>query len=106
MRDLFTKCGYNCGRCQFFPPEEGGWLTPTGALKSGPWLVRMSFDKRIGGADTLVALKEYSSSLEEKYGGEVFKHFAQADMRWLKTSSNRIRREYGTKNRTGPPGIS
>ncbi len=75
-------------RCQFIPLEEGGWLTPTGALKSGPWLVRMSFDKRIGEADTLVALKEYSSLLEEKYGGEAFKHFAQADMRWLMTTHN------------------
>jgi hypothetical protein len=75
-------------RCQFIPLEEGGWLTPTGALKSGPWLVRMSFDKRIGEADTLVALKEYSSLLEEKYGGEAFKHFAQADMCWLMTTHN------------------
>jgi hypothetical protein len=70
--------------CLFVPPEEDGWLTPTGALKEADWRVEMSFRKGIGGEDTLKALKEYSLLLDKKYGEEAFKHFARAEMKMLK----------------------
>lgn len=73
--------------CRFVPLEDKGWLTPTGALRTGRWQVRMSFGEKRGGTNTLVSLIDYAQALQKKFGGDSFKHFGRADMRWLESAS-------------------
>jgi hypothetical protein len=78
-------------QAEIVPLVEGGWLTPTGALrktvgrKGKPaWLMELSFDEQAGGAGCLAALQSYARRLEEGYGKRAYRYFAQADMRSLR----------------------
>ena len=47
----------------------------------------MTFEEEIGGTDALRALKLYTEKLKEKYDRKAFKHFSDADMRILASST-------------------
>jgi hypothetical protein len=70
--------------CEHVPLAEGGWLTPTGALRRRGWCMKMSFDNDAGGASALNALQSYAARLGEEYGQRAFRYFSKADMRVLK----------------------
>jgi len=47
------------------------------------WVMKMSFEKKIGGTAALKALQTYARRLEEKYGKKAFQHFSDANMQIL-----------------------
>ena len=80
-----TLGGYGV-HCKVIPINEDRWLTPTGALRrqgardpSPPWVMKMSFDDRIGGGETLSALQAYSTALMDAYGKTAYRRFVRAD---------------------------
>lgn len=81
--------------CRFVSQELDKWLTPTRALRPGDWKVKMSLSEEMGGAAALKVLKEYSKSLDNKFGEAAYKHFVQANMSCLEKASDRGRRKYG-----------
>ncbi|MCG3225808.1 MAG: DUF3795 domain-containing protein [Candidatus Heimdallarchaeota archaeon] len=59
-------------------------LTPTKSLKkSGGWILRMSFSKKMKGKEGLKSLQRYISLLTENKGKAAYRHFNKADMRIL-----------------------
>jgi hypothetical protein len=83
VKDYFKALeGYGV-HCEHVPLTEGGWLTPTGALRKGGWFMKMSFDDDAGGLSALEALRSYTAKLDEKYGERAFGYFSRADMRVL-----------------------
>ncbi len=76
----FRRHGMNC---EIVPLQKSGWLTPTGGLRKKGWLIKLSFDEKIGGDLIIKALKNYTISLETKYGKDAFWYFATGDMRIL-----------------------
>lgn len=70
-------------RCEHVPLAKEGWLTPTGGLRPKGWLMKMSFDAKLGGVPTLKALQSYSTKLHEKHGKKAYRYFSKADMRVL-----------------------
>ncbi len=85
MSDAYLGCYamYVTVRCEHVPLVEEGWLTPTGALRKGEWLMRLSFDNDAGGVPALEALQSYTARLNEGYGHSAFRYFSKADMRVL-----------------------
>jgi hypothetical protein len=82
VKDYFKALeGYGV-HCEHVPLTEGGWLTPTGALRKSGWCMKMSFDDDAGGVSALKALRSYTAKLE-KYGERAFRYFSKADMRVL-----------------------
>jgi hypothetical protein len=65
---------------------EEGWLTPTGALRKGGWLMKMSFGNDAGGLSALKALQSYTARLGAEYDKRAFRYFSKADMRILGAS--------------------
>jgi hypothetical protein len=57
--------------------------TGTGYLRSKGWVIKMSFEEKIGGTAALKALQTYTRREDEKYGKKGFRHFQEADMRIL-----------------------
>ena len=68
--------------CEIVPLQEKGWVTPSGALRKTGWLMKLSFDEKIG-CLTVKALKNYALKLDEKYGKNAFRYFSKGDMRVL-----------------------
>jgi hypothetical protein len=73
--------------CEVIPLKEDGWLTPTRALRrqgiresTPPWVMKMSFDESIGGAQTLSALQTYTAALVDAFGKTAYRRFARADL--------------------------
>ena len=52
----------------------------TGYLRSKGWVMKMSFDEKIGGTTDLKALQTYAQRLDEKYGKKAFKPFSDLNM--------------------------
>ena len=57
--------------------------TGTGYLRKKGWVMRISFDEKIGDHDTLKALRTYAKKLDKKYGSRAFNRFRNADMKVL-----------------------
>ena len=57
--------------------------TGTGYLRSKGWVMKMTFEEKIGGTAALKALQTYTRRLDEKYGKNAFHHFSDADMQIL-----------------------
>ena len=77
---LLEKYG---AHCEIVPLQEKGWVTPTGALRNTGWLMKLSFDEKMGGDLTLKVLKNYALKLEDEYGKDAFRYFSKGDMRAL-----------------------
>ena len=54
--------------------------TGTGYLRKKGWIMRVSFEEKIGGTTALKTLQTYANKLHEKYGSRAFQHFRKADM--------------------------
>jgi hypothetical protein len=72
-------------RCELIPLAKDkygkdGWLTPTGALRKKGWLLKISFESKVGGASALRALKTYAKKLDDNYGKRAFSCFSKVDM--------------------------
>jgi hypothetical protein len=63
--------------------KEEALATGTGYLRSKGWVMKMSFEKKIGGTAALKELQTYAQRLEEKYRKKAFKHFSDANMQIL-----------------------
>lgn len=77
---LFEKYGVHS---EIVPLQETDWVTPTGALRKTGWLMKLSFDEKIGGSLTVKALKNYALKLDEKYDKNAFRYFSRGDVRVL-----------------------
>jgi len=63
--------------------KEEDLATGTGYLRSKGWVMKMSFEEKIGGTAALKALQIFSRRLEEKYGKKAFKHFSDVNTQIL-----------------------
>jgi hypothetical protein len=54
--------------------------TGTGYLRNKGWIMRMSFEEKIGGVAALKAMQTYAKRLDQKYASRAFQRFRQADM--------------------------
>jgi hypothetical protein len=69
---------------------KDGWLTPTGALRKKGWLLKTSFENKVGGAPALRALKIYVQKLDNDYGKRAFSYFSKVDMHILSNERHQI----------------
>jgi len=63
--------------------KEKDLTTGTDYLRSKGWIVKMSFDEKIGGSAALKALQTYTRRIDEVYGKKAFQHFREGDMKVL-----------------------
>ena len=54
--------------------------TGTGYLRKRGWIMKISFEEKIGGTATIKALQTFAHRLDQKYSTRAFQHFRQADM--------------------------
>ena len=54
--------------------------TGMGYLRKKGWVMRMSFEEKIGGTATLKALQTYANNLDKKHASRAFQRFREADM--------------------------
>jgi len=80
---VLSEFGVCCERVALKGVKEEDLATGTGYLRSKGWVMKMSFEEKIGGAAALKALQTYARMLDEKCGKKAFKHFSDADMQIL-----------------------
>ena len=80
---VLSEFGVSCERIALKGVKEEDLATGTGYLRSKGWVIKMSFEEKIGGAAALKALQTYIRRLDEKYGKKAFQHFQNADMQIL-----------------------
>ena len=77
---VLSEFGVSCQRAVLKGVKEEDLVTGTDYLRSKGWVIKMSFEERIGGAAALKALQTYARKLDEKYGKKGFQYFQRADM--------------------------
>jgi hypothetical protein len=80
---VLSEYGVCCERVAKKGTKTEKLTTGTGYLRSKGWVMKMSFEERIGGTVALKALQTYARRLDEKYGKKAFQHFRSADMQFL-----------------------
>jgi len=80
---VLSEFGVSCERIALKGVKEEDLATGTDYLRSAGWVIKMSFDEKIGGTAALKALQTYVRRVDEKYGNKAFQHFQNADMRIL-----------------------
>ncbi len=80
---VLSEFGVCCERVALKGVKEEELATGTGYLRSRGWVMKMSFEEKIGGTVALKALQTYTRKLDEKYGKKAFQHFSDADMQIL-----------------------
>lgn len=80
---VLSEFGVCCERVALKGVRTEDLATGTGYLRSKGWILKMSFDEKIGGNATLRALQTYAQKVDEKYGKKAFQHFQTADMQTL-----------------------
>lgn len=80
---VLSDFGVCCERVVLKGVKNEDLTTGTGYLRKKGWVMRMSFDEKIGGTDALKALQTYAKKLDKKYGSKAFRRFRDADMRIL-----------------------
>jgi len=78
-----SEFGITCERIALKGLKEKDLTTGTDYLRYTGWMVKMSFDEKIGGSATLKALQRYTQRIAEAYGKKAFQHFREGDMRVL-----------------------
>jgi len=78
-----SEFGIDCERAALAGVKEKDLTTGTDYLRYTGWIVKMSFDEKIGGSNALKALQSYAGRIDEKYGKKSFQHFRGADLRVL-----------------------
>jgi hypothetical protein len=81
--NVFSEFGVCCERLALKGVKEKDLSTGTGYLRSKGWVIKMSFEEKIGGTAALKALQTYIRRVDEKYGKKGFQQFQEADMRIL-----------------------
>lgn len=80
---VLSEFGVCCERVALKGVKNEDLTTGTGYLRKKGWVMRMSFEEKIGGAAALNALQTYARRLAEKYGKKAIKHFSTADTQIL-----------------------
>jgi hypothetical protein len=80
---VLSEFGVCCELVALEGVREEELATGTGYLRNRGWVMKMSFEERIGGATALEGLQTCTRRLEEKRGKKAFKHFSEADMHIL-----------------------
>ena len=78
-----AEFGVCCERVALKGVKIEDLTTGTGYLRKKGWVMRMSFEEKIGGSSVLKALQTYAKKLDKKYGSRAFKRFREADMMLL-----------------------
>ena len=81
--NVLSEFGVRCERVALQGVEEKDLATGTGYLRSKGWVMKMSFEEKIGGVTALRALQTYTRRIDEKYGKKAFHYFSDADMQIL-----------------------
>ena len=81
--EVLSELGVCCERVAIEGAKEEDLVTSTGYLRRKDWAVKMSFQKKTGGAAAIKALQILAQRLDEKYGKRAFQHLRTADMRIL-----------------------
>jgi hypothetical protein len=77
---VLSEFGIRCERVALEGAKEEDLATGTGYLRSRGWVMKMSFEPKIGGSTTLKALQTYARKLNEKHGKKAFQPFSIVDM--------------------------
>ncbi len=80
---VLSEYGVCCERVALKGVTEEDLVTGTGYLRSKGWVMKISFDEKIGGPTALKALQTFARKLHQKYDKKAFKCFPDADMRIL-----------------------
>ena len=80
---VLSEFGVCCERVALKGVKEEDLATGTGYLRSKGWVMKISFEEKIGGTAALKALQTYTRRLDEKYGKKAFQHFSDANMQIL-----------------------
>ncbi|MCJ7634184.1 DUF3795 domain-containing protein [Candidatus Bathyarchaeota archaeon] len=80
---VLAEFGVCCERVILKGVKEEDLVTGTGYLRSKGWLMKMSFEEKIGGTPALEALQTYTRRLDGKYGKKAFQHFLEVDLQFL-----------------------
>jgi hypothetical protein len=80
---VLSEFGVSCERVALKGVKEEDLVTGTGYLRSKGWVMKMSFEEKIGGRAALKALQTYIRRVDEKYCKKAFQHFQDADMQIL-----------------------
>jgi hypothetical protein len=80
---VLSEFGVSCERIASKGVKEEDLVTGTDYLRRTGWIIKMSFDEKIGGTAVLNALQTYTRKLNKGYGKTAFKHFQDVDMRIL-----------------------
>jgi len=84
LKDVIFKAlselGVCCTRVALPGVKIEDLTTGTGYLRNKSWMLKMSFENRIGESKVLKALQFYCKKLDIKYNKKAFQHFRVADM--------------------------
>jgi hypothetical protein len=80
---VLAEFGVCCERIALKGMKNEDLTTGTGYLRKRGWVMRMSFEEKIGGTPALKALQTYAKKLDKKYGSRAFQRFRTADMKIL-----------------------
>ena len=80
---VLAEFGVRCERVALKGVKNEDLTTGTGYLRKRGWVMRMSFEEKIGGTAALKALQTYVKKLDKKYGSRAFNRFRSADMQIL-----------------------
>ncbi len=80
---VLSEFGVCCERVALKGVKDEDLTTGTGYLRYKGWVIRMSFEDKIGGTVALKAFQTYTQRLDKKYGNKAFKHFSKAEMQIL-----------------------
>lgn len=72
-----------CERVALEGVKNEDLTTGTGYLRHKGWVMKVSFDEKIGGAAALKALQTWVKKLDKEYGSRAFQRFRNVDMRTL-----------------------
>ena len=77
---VLAEFGVRCEHVALKGVKNEDLTTGTGYLRKRGWVMRMSFEEKIGGTAALKALQTYAKKLDKKYGSRAFQRFRDADM--------------------------
>jgi hypothetical protein len=84
VEDAVFKVLSEFGVCSELISSEGmkkdDLTTGTGYLRKKSWVMKMSFDPKVGGVAALEAFQSFVKELDKKYGSRAFRCFRNADM--------------------------
>jgi len=81
--NVLSEFGVCCERVAQKGVENEDLTTGTGYLRKKGWVMRMSFEEKVGGAAALKALQTYVQRLDNRYGARAFQRFRDTDMQIL-----------------------